>query len=453
MRWTLFSASWRCAWRRVRPALEENPLLALAALASCVALPVAAVVAGLRLDARYGELARDDFVLRSLGLGIGATGLVGGAAVALLAPGLSQLGSALEAAPISRAAAAWSLTIAPACVGGAALLAPLLVFGTAMAGADGVALAFAAATAAVTGAALGEGLRLCARLEPRGVVAVGSSVGLWATAGEALGAEWYWGPGGALASARSPAGALAVLSALALCGVGLWVAGCAVARTTRAGRRDVRATSLPRWAVPAVTVATIRRVVRHRELCVQVAAAVSIPVAVAATFGALLEVGGEPLLAFAVGLSITAAALLPAAAAGLGRDSPWLFGPAPQRARALAGAVALGGVIVSLAVVALVAVVVAPFARGDPAAYLELEGVAAFVIGCAALGGAVVPWRADRLLQQLASYGAVIAVVVCGWVAIGRLDGATGLDGTAFTLVAGNLVLVLAVVASGAVAR
>ena len=428
-------------------------MLALAALASCVALPVAAVVAGMRLDGRFGELARVEVVLHALGLGIGATGLVAGAAVALLAPGRSQLGSALEAAPISRAAAAWSLTIAPACVGGAALLAPLLLFGTAMAGVDGIVFAFAAATAAVTGAALGEGLRLCARREPRGVVAVGSSVGLWAIAGKALGAGWYSGPGGALATARSPAVALAVLGAVALCGIGLWVAGCSVGTTTRDWRRDVRATSLPRWAVPAVTVATIRRVVRHRELRVQALAAVSIPVAVAAMFGALLGVGGEPVLAFAVGLSLTAAALLPAAAAGLGRDGPWLFGSAPQRARALAGAVALGGVTVSLAVVAVAALVVAPFARGDPSAYLELEGVAAFVIGGAALGGAVVPWRADRLLQQLASYGAVIAVVVCGWVVIGRLDGATGLDGTAFTLVAGNVVLILGVVSSGAVAR
>lgn len=200
-------------------------------------------------------------------------------------------------------------------------------------------------------------------------------------------------------------------------------------------------------------VATARRVVRHRELRLQVAAGVVVPVAVAAVLGATLDVGGEPLLAFAVGLSITAAALLPAASVGLGRDGAWLFDPAPRAAHVIAVAVAIGGVGVSLAVVAGAAVFAAPIARGDPSAYLELEGAAAFVLGCAAFGGAAVPWRADRLLQQLASYGSVIAVVVCGWFAVGKLEGAAGLDGTAFTIVAGNLVLALGVVASGAIAR
>lgn len=455
MRWTLFSSAWRCAWRRLRPALAQNPLLALAAAASCAGVPVVALVAGVRLDARYAELARDDAVLRSLALGIGATGLVAGAAVALLAPGLAQLG-ALEAAPISKAAAAWSLTIAPACVGGAVLHAPLLLFATAMAGVDGVVLAAATATAVVTGAALGEGLRLCGRLEPPGLAVLGSAAGLWALGGAVLGAGWYAGPAGAVAGAHPPLLCLTLLAAFALGGAALWHAGCAVQATTRDRRRDVRATNLPGRAVPAVAVATARRVVRHRELRVQAAAAVLLPVAVGASLGATLDVGGGPLLAFAVGLSITAAALLPAAAFGLGRDAGWLFDAAPRPSRVLAVAVALGGVGASLAVVAAAALFTAPFARGDPSTYFELEGAAAFVLGCAAFGGAAVPWRADRLLQQLASYGSVIAVVVCGWLAIGRLEGAdlaAGLDGTAFTLVAGNLVLALGVAAAGAIAR
>jgi hypothetical protein len=186
---------------------------------------------------------------------------------------------------------------------------------------------------------------------------------------------------------------------------------------------------------------------------VQAAAAVVLPVAVAVSLGATLDVGGAPVLAFAVGLSITAAALLPAAAFGLGRDARWLFDAAPRPTPVLAGAVALAGVGAALAVVAAAALSTVPFARGDLSTYLELEGVAAFVLGCAAFGGAAVPWRADRLLQQLASYGSLIAVVVCGWLAAGRLEGALGLDGTTFTLVAGNLVLALGVAAAGAIAR
>lgn len=453
MRWTLFSSAWRCAWRRLRPALEQNPLLALAAGASCVGIPVAAVLTGIRLEARYMELARDEIVLRSLALGIGATGLVGGAAVALLAPGLAQLGGALEAAPISRAAAAWSLTIAPACAGGAVLLAPLLLFATAMAGIDGIVLAAAAATAVVLGAAVGEALRLCGRFQPHGLTLVGSAAGLWAIGGAALGAGWYAGPAGAIAGVHPPPRTSMLLAALALGGVVLWLAGCALQATTREPRRDVRTTNLPEQAMPAVVVTTARRVARHRELRVQALAAVLAPVAVVAALAATLDVGGEPLLMFAVGLAITAAALLPAAAVGLGRDASWFFDTSPRSARVLAGAIALGGVATSLSVVAASALFAAPFARGEPSAYLQLEGAAAFILGCAAFGGAAVPWRVDRLLQQLASYGSVIAVVVCGWLAVGRLEGAAGLDGTAFTIVAGNLVLALGVAAAGAIAR
>jgi hypothetical protein len=453
MCWTLFSSAWRCAWRRLRPALAQNPLLAFAAAASCAGVPVVAIVAGVRVGARYAELVRDETVLRSLALGIGATGLVGGAAVALLAPAVAHLGSALEAAPISRTAAAWSLTIAPACVGGALLLAPLLLFATAMAGVDGIVLAAATATAVVTGAGVGEGLRLCARLEPLGLAVCGSTAGLWGLGGATLGKWWYAGPAGAVVGERSALLSLPLLGAFALVGAGLWLAGCAVQARTRTRRRDVWATSLPRSAVPSVAVATARRVLRHRELRVQAATAVVLPVAVAVSLGAMLDVGGAPLLAFVVGLSITAAALLPAAAFGLGGDARWLFDAAPRPSPVLAGAVALAGVVSALAVVAAAALFTVPFARGHLSTYLELEGVAAFVLGCAAFGGAAVPWRADRLLQQLASYGSVIAVVVCGWLAVGRLEGAQGLDETTFTLVAGNLVLVLGVAGAGAIAR
>jgi hypothetical protein len=452
MRWMLFSSTWRCAWRRLRPALARNPLLAVAAVASCLGIPVAVVAAGTHLGARYAELAGDDVVLRALALGIGGTGLVGGAAVALLAPGLAQLGT-LEAAPISRAATAWSLTIAPACVAAAVVLAPLLGFATAMAGVDGVVITAAVAAAAVTGAAFGEGLRLCTRLETPGVAIVGVASGVWALGGVVLGAGWYTGPGGAVVGVRAPLLCLWFLAVLSLAGAGLWLAACAVRSTTRGGSREVRAAGLPDQAVPALTVATIRRLVRHRELRVQAAAGAVAPVVVAVTFAALLDVGGEPLLLFTVGLSITAAALLPAAGVGLGHDGRWLLDTSPRPTRVLAGAVALGGVSLSLAVVASAALLSAPFARGDPSVYAELQGVTAFVLGCAVFGGAAVPWRADRLLHQLASYGAVVAAVVCGWLAVGRLEEVAVLDGRVFTVVAGNAVLALGVVAAGAIAR
>lgn len=453
MRWTLFSATSRCAWRRLRPVLEQNPLLALAAGAACIVIPVVAVVAGVRLDARYAELAREDYVLRSLALGVGATGLVGGAAVALLAPGIAYLGRGLEAAPISRGAVAWALTIAPACAGGVVLLAPLLLFSVVMAGVNGIVLAAVFATVVVTGAALGEGFLRLARLEPSGLAVTASVVGLWAVGGSALGQAWYAGPAGALVGAQPPLVSLPLLAILALCGGALWLAACAMRSKPGERRRDVRTTVLPARALPAVAIVTARRIARHRQLRAQATVAVLVPVAVAASVAWMLEIGGEPLLAFAVGISMTAAALLPAAAVGLGDDSGWLYDSAPRPAFVVAVAVALGGVGFALAVVGAAGLLVAPFARGDPSVYLELQSVAAFLFGCAVLCGALVPWRADGMLQQLASYGSIVAVVVCAWLTVGRLEGVVGLEGTAFTLTVGNAVLVAGVTVAGAIAR
>jgi hypothetical protein len=94
----------------------------------------------------------------------------------------------------------------------------------------------------------------------------------------------------------------------------------------------------------------------------------------------------------------------------------------------------------------------APVARGDPGTLLQLESAAAFVLGCGAIAGALVPWRADRVLQQLAAYGALLAVVLVLWLAIGRA-GRELLSADVLAVVAGNLVAVAGVLAAAASAR
>ena len=459
MRWKLFSSVWKCAWRRVRPAMVEYPLLALLAAAACIAVPLGAALAGARLAEPFEGVRADPASLGSLALGIGATGIVAGAAFALLAPSSGLLGRRLEGAPISRVSAAWSLTVAPACAAGAVLLAPPALFAVALVGERGLALVAAGAGAVLLGAALGEGLRLCSRGVPVGA-AFAAVVGVvWAVGGLVSGAGPEQGPAAALVpmlGRGSAARPLCTLLAAAVVGAALWLAACAVPRADHRGLREARMTRLPRGVHAALSVATARRLVRRPELQVQAFAAVFVPLAAAGALHFALEVGGEPLLGFAAGLSLTAAALIPAAAHGLGLDAAWLFAAAPRSRTGLATAVAAAGVVVAAALVVATSLLAVPVARASPATYLELEGVVAFVLGCAALGGSTVPWRPDRLLQQLGSYGATAAVVIVAWAALGRLEdpaAAVGLDGSAFSLAVGNATLVLGLVGSGAMAR
>ena len=158
---------------------------------------------------------------------------------------LAQLGRALEGAPITRVDAAWALTIAPACAGGVVLLGPFLLFATVMAGVNGIVLAAAAATAVLTGAALGEGLRRCGRPELSGLAVVAAAAGLWAIGGSALGGEWYEGPTGVMAGAHPPQVSLTLLATLALAGAALWLAACAMPSATGERRREVQGDAPP----------------------------------------------------------------------------------------------------------------------------------------------------------------------------------------------------------------
>src|SRR5207247_2101031 len=81
-----------------------------------------------------------------------------------------------------------------------------------------------------------------------------------------------------------------------------------------------------------------------------------------------------------------------------------------------AAALACGASVAALGVAFALAVDPAPPARAAPLAVAGL-----LVLGAAALAGALVPWRAERYLEQLGAYAAFAGVLAGAWVALARL--------------------------------
>lgn len=448
MCWTLFRVASTCGWRKVRPALVENPLLAVIGLLAVAAAPGAAVWLGARLSTPFAEAAAQPGFLRALALGVGVTAIVAGISVALLAPAPSALGPKVAAAPRSRAMLAAGAVIAPVCAVGAILTLPLACFAVSLAGGMGIALVLLAVSSAALGAAFGEGVRLVTAGEAAGAAVLAATGVAWVAAGLAGDGGAHLGPAGSV----GPSWGIAVLASVLAAGLALWIAASGVPRRERAATRGARFRRLPARAGPAVAVATARRVLRHPELRLHGVTAVVLPVAAAIAVRLTLGVGGASATAFCVAVTLTAAALYPPAGQGLARGASWLLEAAPLRRATVAAAAATGGILAAASAIATTAVLAAPLGLPGASVYLELEGASAFVLGCAALSGALIPWHPDRVLHQLASYTAVLAIVVAAWLVVGRLEHVAP-GGPAFGVVAGNAVLLIGIGAAAVVSR
>ena len=457
MRWAIFSATWICAWRRLRPVLAANPILGAAAVVAVAATPPACVFGGLRLADGFALAASDEGFVRALALALATTGLVAGAAFALLAPRPSVLGSELAAAPLTRRALVAATVVAPALGAGRglAVVAGLLFVPLARASGSIVVICFAAS--ACLGATAGEGFDLCVRRDPAGVVVISAVGAAWLAAGRD---QAELGPGALVVAAFEDPGSRravgALLAALAAAGAYGWLIAAARPRSEVDAGGRVRAIGLPTSGAAALFVATLLRLARHPQLRLNGLAAVVVPLALSGAMWIALDVGGAVLVGFGVGLALTVAALFPAAARGLSADASWLLDVTPTGASVRAAAITCAGVAAAAAVVVAVAALPAPLVRADLVTYAQLEAAAAFVLGCAAFAGAVVPWRPDQVVQQLGSYGTLVAVAVLAWVLTSRLEplaAALGASELTFGLVVGNAVLVAGLAGSAAAAR
>lgn len=431
----------------------------LAALAACAAvgLPVGAFAAGRRLSDVFAAAAGDPVAARSLALGLAATGVVAGVAIGLLVPGPGALGAQLAAAPVSRSTLVFATTLAPVGFAAAAAALPVLLFAVPLAGVRAVPALLALAAAMTLGAAGAEAGRAVGGSDPAGLGTLAGAGIVWILPALLWSEGAETGPLAALVvSLTHGTFLLPALTAAAAtaCGAALWLAACS--RRPEARARAAPSPVLvpvPPGGSAAVVATTLKRIGRRSELRAHVVATLVLSVAASYAFAVALDVRGEALLGFAAALALTAVAVLPSVALGLHRQQCWLMRSAPQgRARSAAAACA-GGMLGGAALVVAVATMIAPVARGDPGAVLQIESAAAFVLGCGAIAGALVPWRADRVLQQLAAFGALFGVVLVLWLAAGRLEARLDLSADTFAIVAGNLVAAAGLLAAGARGR
>jgi hypothetical protein len=453
LRWTLCRAVCVAGLRRVRPVLVANPVLAGLAACAAVGVPVGAFTAGRHLSDAFAVAVVDPVAVRSLALGLAATGLVAGVAVGLLAPGLDALGAQLAAAPARRSTLVFATCLAPMGLAAALAVVPWLLFAIPLAGAH-AAPALLALTAALTlGAAGAEAGRGVAARDAAGLATLAGAGVAWVLPALLWGDGVETGPFAALVVSL-PHGpvALPALTGAAVtgCATALWLA----AASRRPAARAPAVPSLVLLPVPsrgpaAIVATTSKRIGRRSELRAHVVATVLLPTAAAYALAFALHVRGEALLGFAAALTLTAVAVLPSVALGLQAEQSWLVRSAPQcRARSSAAACA-GGMLAGAALLAAVATITAPVAHGGPRALLQVESSAAFVLGSGAIAGALVPWRADRVLQQLAAFGALFGVVVVLWVAAGRAEAGLDLPADAFAVVVGNLIAVAGLFVAG----
>jgi hypothetical protein len=445
--WTLSRAVCVAGVRGARNVLAANPLLALLAGAALLGAPTAAVVGGRHLADSFRAALGDPGFARGLALGIAATALAAGVAIALLAPAPDATARQLEAAPVRRLRLVLAATVVPTLLPAAAFALPALLFVVALAGAAAPALVLVLPAAGALGAAVAEASRLGLAGDLRGIALAATAAALWPVAGLVAGGRPELGPAAVIGIGGTAE--LVVLAGVALAGSAFWLAA-SVARRPAGARQAQTRSILPvsRSPFAAVAVVTAKRLGRHPGLRAHNVATVVLPIAAAVTLRIGLGVGGAALVAFCVGLGLTAAAIVPAAALGLATDARWLTATAPQPRALVGGAVAFAGVSFAAALVAADASAIAPVARADAHTYVQLEATVAFVLGCGAGAAALVAWRPDRIVQQLAAYGAMFGVAVSAWLVLGRVAVLAPLSDDVFGVLAGNATLVAGLTAA-----
>lgn len=422
MHWTLCRATIACGWRRARPALEQNPLLTLLAGAISLSLPALALLAGRKVGSQLAApLAAQESLASAFVLSLGWSAAVAGGAVAALAPGEAALGPQLRAAPLSRPTVFIALTALPAAFAGAGLLVAagpfVLAFAASSPGGGGAGIVLLAAllAAASMGSALVEAVVAAGRGAVAGPLVLGALGGLWSLGTLGAGGGALAGPLAYAAEAlrdpaAGPAEPLVALGLTTAAAWGLWAAAACGRPAERPERRSLRPI-LPIPATPQLAwlAASLKRYSRRRELRRAAVAVLVLTAAGGLAAHVLLPLPAPSAFYLTGGPAVFGAALVPLAAFGLDREAAWLRHsvPAPPGRAMVASSLAALGLALALVGAAVAPVGLAasvPFAD-----WARLGAAAVFTCASALLAGALVPWRPDRLTEQLVSGAAFLS--------------------------------------------
>lgn len=462
--WTLSRAVLRCGARRARRALVTGPLVVGLAAALVLSLPLFALVSGRELAPLIAAASSDATLAKVFAVMVVGPALVVGLAVGALVPGDGTLGPQLGAAPLRRLSRFVSLILVPLGVVVAPLTVPGVI-GAATASASAPAGRWLAApivcaflATAGFGAALAAAATAAAsslRLVPLVLAVPGTWVAVGAAAGDPI-----IGIGALPARAASGDVVTALVAAVASMAAGavavaFWACATSLERS-RPVRGDVRlAARLPHGALSSVAVAVALRLLRQRQVRRHVAIAVLFGL-IGSMLMRAVGVGEAGASYFPFAAALVAAAAIPPAAVALRRDADWMLRACPVAVSSLARAGAAASVVAAIATIAFVVVPAAPVAMLDPGAWPLAETSAAMVVAAGVAGGALVPWRPERLVEQTVSYVVVGAIAAIGSYALSRgaaEAAAVGVPEAVFAAITANAAVAGAVVFAGAVER
>jgi hypothetical protein len=123
---------------------------------------------------------------------------------------------------------------------------------------------------------------------------------------------------------------------------------------------------------------------------------------------------------FAGATALLGAAVVPLAAPGIDRRTDWLWRSVPRPRLELAARHGVVALTLGLGVAAVGVIGSLALAPVAPTVVLPLAAGAAVVLGASLLAGSLVPWRSDRVADQLGAYAAFGAVLSILWCALAR---------------------------------
>jgi hypothetical protein len=407
-----------CALRRLRRAAASVPLLAAALVLLALVAPYLLVRGGGRAGAAAAAFVHDPRSARALLVPLLFAAAGAGATLTLLTPGERELDPQLRAAPIAR----WRLVVATTVVplGLVSLAVATLVvaaavpFAAHLPGGRLAALAALAACAAAcaVGAALAEAALAASRRALH--AALGLAAPAIAAAVDPLEAVAH----AALVPSAAPGAAIRA-GLVWLVASAVWLVLVVNRPPPRHGSGRRPLLRVPARPVVAWHATALVRYARRSELRQAALAGVLFGCLGAALIGAG-STGGSALVLGSL-TALLGGCAFPLAQHGLDLCARWLWLSSRGSAGGAPAAGAAAAALLAAATVAAVAVPVAVATTANGEAVGGVAVAAAAGIAVALVAGAVLPWRGDRLSDQLSSFGVFAGLSLCLSFAVGAV--------------------------------
>ena len=171
----------------------------------------------------------------------------------------------------------------------------------------------------------------------------------------------------------------------------------------------------------ASALVAVKQLGRRPELRRTVGGAGVAAVAGAALFGYGLGGGNDLSFILAAGAALLGCAVIPIAAYGIRQESAWLFDVAPGKKLKRDVAAAFAAFVLAFAVLVIELGLIWLAAPVIWSQVVPILGAAFVLFGAGLVIGAIVPWRSDRIIEQLAAFMALAVLAFLFQLSLGEV--------------------------------